>query len=206
MPGTKCRMDGFNLEEHIGRPKGVKLPMYVYVPGKETPPYFDMAHEWVLSDRTFQSQLDESFVAHQYAIAGQAASSVNVPFGLLGLQAWATETFRPFWKIAIRSQVPPCFNYRTWATSSTQPALVALLRRRYGDRRKAMAASGRPIRPSPYLSGTDWKKDVITPNWHFITDVRAGKLDDFTWITPVCKTPTMGTVPADTARRGSRRW
>ena len=34
--------------------------------------------------------------------------------------------------------------------------------------------------------GPDWKKDVISPNWRFITDVRAGKLASFTWITPVC--------------------
>ena len=34
--------------------------------------------------------------------------------------------------------------------------------------------------------GPDWKKDVISPNWKFITDVRAGKLANFTWITPVC--------------------
>ncbi len=27
---------------------------------------------------------------------------------------------------------------------------------------------------------------MITPNWKFITDVRAGKLANFTWITPVC--------------------
>ena len=34
--------------------------------------------------------------------------------------------------------------------------------------------------------GPDWKNDVITPNWKFITDVRAGKLANFTWITPQC--------------------
>jgi phospholipase C len=34
--------------------------------------------------------------------------------------------------------------------------------------------------------GPDWKKNVISPNWKFITDVRAGKLANFTWITPVC--------------------
>ena len=34
--------------------------------------------------------------------------------------------------------------------------------------------------------GPDWKKNVISPNWTFITDVRAGKLANVTWITPVC--------------------
>ena len=32
--------------------------------------------------------------------------------------------------------------------------------------------------------GPDWLKDVITPQNRFITDVRAGKLANFTWITP----------------------
>ena len=33
--------------------------------------------------------------------------------------------------------------------------------------------------------GPDWK-NVISPNWKFITDVRKGQLANFTWITPVC--------------------
>ncbi|HEY1867030.1 MAG TPA: alkaline phosphatase family protein, partial [Candidatus Cybelea sp.] len=35
-------------------------------------------------------------------------------------------------------------------------------------------------------NGPDWKTDVISPNWKFISDVRHGKLAHFTWITPVC--------------------
>ena len=30
------------------------------------------------------------------------------------------------------------------------------------------------------------EENVISPNWKFITDVRAGKLANFTWITPIC--------------------
>ena len=47
-------------------------------------PYFDMAHEGVVADRMFQSHLDESFVSHQYIIAAQAASSVDLPYGAWG--------------------------------------------------------------------------------------------------------------------------
>ncbi len=36
------------------------------------------------------------------------------------------------------------------------------------------------------FKGPDWKHDVISPNWRFITDVRAGTLANFTWITPEC--------------------
>ena len=59
-----------------------KNPEYVYVPHDESKPYFDMAHEWVVADKNFQSHLDESFVAHQYAIAAQAQGSVDLPAGL----------------------------------------------------------------------------------------------------------------------------
>ncbi len=76
LPGTKCRMDGFNEEQEQ---QGPVNGQYAYVPHSESKPYFDMAHEFVLADRMFASQLDESFVAHQYIIAAQAKSSVNVP-------------------------------------------------------------------------------------------------------------------------------
>ncbi len=79
LPGTHCRMNGFDQELNWGGPNSE--PEYVYVPHKDSKPYFDMAHEGVLADRMFQSQLDESFVAHQYIIAAQAAWSVNLPTG-----------------------------------------------------------------------------------------------------------------------------
>ena len=60
LPGTDCQMNGFNNEFSFGGPQN---PEYVYVPHRESKPYFDMAHEGVLADRMFQSQLDESFVA-----------------------------------------------------------------------------------------------------------------------------------------------
>jgi phospholipase C len=33
--------------------------------------------------------------------------------------------------------------------------------------------------------GRGWK-NVVSPNWKFIADVRRGRLANFTWITPVC--------------------
>jgi phospholipase C len=80
LPGTDCRMNGFNNEESYGGPPN---PQYVYVPHNESKPYFDMAHEWVVADNMFQSHLDESFVSHQYVIAAQAQSSVDLPDSLL---------------------------------------------------------------------------------------------------------------------------
>ena len=83
MPGTNCRMNGFDREYSGGN---FKNSQYVYVPHDQSKPYFDMAHEGALADRMFQSQLDESFVAHQYVIAAQAAWSADLPDGYWGCQ------------------------------------------------------------------------------------------------------------------------
>ncbi len=90
LPGTNCKMNGFDQEEAWGGP--YLDPEYVYVPHKESKPYFDMAHQGVVADRMFQSQLDESFVAHQYIIAAQAASAVNLPFGAWGCNGGKYDT------------------------------------------------------------------------------------------------------------------
>ena len=39
LPGTKCRMDGFDKEQDTGGPAN---PQYVYVPHSDSKPYFDM--------------------------------------------------------------------------------------------------------------------------------------------------------------------
>ncbi len=62
----------------------------------------------------------------------------------------------------------------------------ASMRARTAAVRAASGARGRAILGRRHIRyGPDWK-NVISPNWQFITDVRAGKLANFTWITPVC--------------------
>jgi phospholipase C len=186
LKGTHCRMDGFDLEQSSGGPPN---PQYVYVPHKESQPYFDMAHEWVLGDRTFQSQLDESFVAHQYVIAAQAADSVDIPTGTWGCGGGKTDTIATL-KIDRSPQGPPihpCFDYKTLGDELD----AAKLSWRFYASTYGSASSGHASAWSSYQAvkhiryGPDWK-NVISPNWTFITDVRAGKLANFTWITPVC--------------------
>ncbi len=190
LPGTKCRMDGFDQEGHSGGPHGNRYPMYVYVPHVDTKPYFDMAHEWVLSDRTFQSQLDESFVAHQYVIAAQAASAVNVPFGLAwGCEGGSQETVATITKNRqYGAKEPPCFNYETLGDELDDAHLPwRFYAGSYGNRSQGDGGEWSAYQAVKHIYyGPDWKRDVISPNWKFITDVRAGKLAAFTWITPVC--------------------
>ncbi len=188
LPGTHCRMNGFNNEENFGGP--FQYPEYVYVPRNDSQPYFDMAHEGVLADRMFQSQLDESFVAHQYIIAAQAAWSVDLPYSKWGCGGGrynkvATITID---RNPNGTPQPPCFEYQTLGDELD----AAHLSWRFYASSYGSVSSGSGGVWSSYQAvahiyrGPDWKKNVISPNWRFLTDVRAGKLSNFTWITPVC--------------------
>jgi phospholipase C len=186
LPGTKCRMDGFNLEYAGGGPKN---PEYVYVPHTDSKPYFDMAHHWVLADRMFQSQLDESFVAHQYIIAAQADWSVDLPNGEWGCGGGKYDTVQTITRDRGLNGPPvkPCYDYQTLADELDAAKLSwRFYASTYGSASSddgTAWSSFRAVRHIRY--GSDWKY-VISPNWKFITDVRAGKLSNFTWITPVC--------------------
>ncbi|MGA8535526.1 MAG: alkaline phosphatase family protein [Candidatus Tumulicola sp.] len=186
-PGTHCRMDGFDEESVEGGP--VKNAQYVYVPHSETKPYFDMAHEWVLDDRTFASQLDESFVAHQYLIAAQAHSSVNVPSGQWGCGGGKRDlvlTILHDRSYGLYQQ--PCFDYKTIGDELDAAGLPW----RFYTSGYVSPSGGPAGLWSGYQAvrhirrGPDWTKDVITPQSAFITDVGHDKLEAVTWITPLC--------------------
>ncbi|HKU81295.1 MAG TPA: alkaline phosphatase family protein [Candidatus Tumulicola sp.] len=187
LPGTHCRMNGFNREDSFNGPKN---PEYVYVPHTESKPYFDMAHEWVLADRMFQSQLDESFVAHQYVIAAQAQQSVDLPAG-----AWGCGGNPSYDLVAVLSQKRTvkgyqraCFDYQTLGDELD----AANLPWRFYTSKFNSPSSGSGSYWSGYQAvkhiydGPDWQKDIVTPQSTFITDVGNGKLASFTWITPTC--------------------
>ena len=185
VPGTKCRMDGFDLERSLGGPRD---PQYAYVPHDESKPYFDMAHEWVLADRMFQSQIDESFVAHQYIIAGQAQSSVDVPFlpewGCNGGRRNFVETILP--GRSFGSPQRACFDYTTLGDELDEADLTwRFYTSRIADPADGVWSGYQAIAHIRY--GPDWKKDVVTPQKRFLTDVAAGTLANVTWITPTCE-------------------
>ncbi len=191
VPGTNCRMDGFDKEPYVGGPPNVKYPQYVYVPATDSKPYFDMAHEWVVADRMFQSQLDESFVAHQYVIAAQAASSVNLPNGPWGCAGGKSDQVGTITQNRDPNgpKQAPCFDYQTLGDELDNAGLSwKFYASQYGS-----SASGDGGVWSSYqavnhiYNGPDWTKDVISPQSRFITDVRHGTLANFTWITPVCR-------------------
>ncbi|MFY9737906.1 MAG: alkaline phosphatase family protein [Candidatus Cybelea sp.] len=187
LPGTDCRMDGFDKEITSDGP--VKEPMYVYVPHADSKPYFDMAHEWVLADKMFQSQLDESFVGHQYVIAAQAQSSVDVPLGIWGCPGGAGDKVATITQQrTYGSNQVPCFDYQTLGDELDKAKLSwRFYTSKYGNRSTSSGSwwsSYQAVRHIYY--GPDWKNDIVTPQKRFLTDVAGGKLANFTWITPIC--------------------
>ena len=185
LPGTDCRMDAFDQEHSWGGPKNAE---YVYVPHAESKPYFDMAHEWVLADKMFQSQLDESFVAHQYAIAAQAAWSVNLPDFQWGCAGGKGNTVNTITKARTHgSPIRPCFDYTTLADELDRAGLSwRFYASTYGSVSSGDGAAWSSFRAIKHIyKKRDWQF-VVSPNWKFITDVRRGRLANFTWITPVC--------------------
>jgi phospholipase C len=189
LPGTKCRMNGFNLETAFDYPPSLKHPQYVYVPHNESKPYFDMAHEWVVADRMFQSQLDESFVAHQYIIAAQADRAVNLPYGAWGCSGGKYDTVATLTNERTYGRKErACFNYQTLGDELDKAGLSwRFYASTYGSGQSGEGAEWSGYQAVKHIyDGPDWRKDVISPNWKFITDVGAGKLANFTWITPVC--------------------
>ncbi|HEY1869093.1 MAG TPA: alkaline phosphatase family protein [Candidatus Cybelea sp.] len=183
LPGTDCRMNGFNLEGLYGGPRHGQ---YAYVPHSESKPYWDMAHAWVLADQMFASQLDESFVAHQYVIAAQAHASVNVPSYYWGCGGGRTDQVRRITAQRVLGTFQmPCFDYQTLGDELDEAGLP--WRFYTSSYRKPLGGFWSGYQAIRHIfSGPDWASDVITPQKKFLTDVRAGKLASFTWITPLC--------------------
>ncbi len=189
LPGTHCRMNGFNREQTINAPKDVKYPEYVYVPHTESAPYFAMARQGALADNMFQSQLDESFIAHQYVIAAQANWGVDLPYGPWGCSSGGGGSVATITKErTIGPDESACFDYTTLGDELDSAKLSwRFYAATYGSASSDGGAYWSGYQAVKHIyDGPDWKKDVISPNWKFITDVRSGYLANFTWITPEC--------------------
>jgi phospholipase C len=184
VPGTSCKMDGFNLERESAGPTNGQ---YAYVPQKEAQPYWDMAHEWVLGDRMFPSQLDESFAAHQYIIAAQAQHSVDVPTLLWGCEGGRKDVALTLLQRRVYGpSQAPCFDYQTLGDELDGAGLTwRFYTSAYKVPNSGIWSGYQAVKH--IFDGPDWKNDVITPQKQFLSDVAEGHLASFTWITPLCR-------------------
>ncbi len=194
IPGTNCRMNGFNKESvECGQgsyPKcPIEHPQYAYVPHAETAPYVDMAKQYVLADKMFASDFDESsFVAHQYLIAAQSSSAVNYPNGLDWGCYGSGETIPTLSQqrqVLYSQRIAPCFNNQTLGdeldgASISWRSYTSSIPNSSGHLWNAYSAI------SHIYKGPDWKKDVITPQTRFFTDIKHSALPAVSWVTPTC--------------------
>jgi phospholipase C len=194
LPGTGCKMDGFDREfVSCGRPIGGPRcpnpnPQYGYVPKSEKKPYVAMAKQYVLADRMFTSNFDgSSFVSHQYIIAGQASSSVDFPsIAIWGCDGGTKDTIATLTQQRTYGpKIQACFDNQTLGDELD----AAGVSWRYYT---SALGSGDASNWSAYQAishiryGPDWKTDVVDPQARFFKDVAGGKLPAVSWVTPTC--------------------
>jgi phospholipase C len=170
------KMDGFGKD-------GSTLA-YSYVPEREVEPYWELARQYVLGDRMFQSNTGPSFVAHQYMIAGQSADVVENPTG----GVWGCDA-NPDSTAALLgpngTELPgiyPCFDYETIGDLLDEKGVTW----RYyapGARDGFFVVSAyQAIRHIRF--GSDWNENIISPPNRALIDIKHGELAQVTWLVP----------------------
>jgi phospholipase C len=190
-PGTDCLMNGFDNEAYYcgnsGEPRCPnKDPPYSYVPHAQTKPYFFLGNHYVLADEMYASNFDaSSFISHQYIIAGQSESAVNYPYyqwGCSGGGGDYIQTVTP--QRQFGSYIPVCWDTTTIGDEMDDAGLSWAFYASAIDSDGDLWSAYQNI--NHIYNGSDWKKDVISPQTKFFDDVSQGKLRDVTWITPTC--------------------
>jgi len=182
LPGTDCRMDGWN--EEIANPGAPKDFAYAYVPRDQIEQYWNIAQQYVLADHMFASNLDGSFVAHQYTVAAYASRAVNDPWSLWGCEGSSSDTENTLTEQRTYGpDIFPCFKNATLGIAADKAGISW---RYYAG---SLDSSGGlwTAYQADYgvYYGPDWKTDVINPPAKFLTDIAKGKLARITWITPL---------------------
>lgn len=180
------KMNGFD-KEYVGGSAPAN-PQFAYVPRTETQPYWNLASQYVLADRMFTSHVDDSFISHQYIIAGQANGRALYPNGTWGCDGGPSDTtpnMQPN-RTPGNSYIQTC-----WDIPTLGDELDAAGRtwRYYTSTVFANDGSGiwsayDAINHIRY--GKDWAKDVITPQSQVLSDVTNGTLASVTWVMPTC--------------------
>ena len=182
------KMDGFDKERTLGEASPPPYPQYGYVPRSETVPYWQMAEQYVLADRMFASNIDASFVAHQYLIAAQANREVNYPKTWWGCRGGASDTIATLNDDRTYGAAQPvCQDYQTlgdlldakgvsWRYYAPHAARVG------GQPAGAIWSAFQAVRH--IYDGPDWTANVAWPQTRILSDVAQGKLAQVTWVVP----------------------
>lgn len=204
-------MRGYDLRRPMPiRGSGIPLalaqyPTFAYVRRHDIQPYWDLAKRYTLADRMFQSNIDQSFAAHLYLIAGQAFGTVNVP----NRRPWGCDADprRTYVRMLLKdrslgARVPPCFDLQTLGDELDSaglswryyaPSVVpAGTWRNFPYAEEQLGSPGMPDFGGNWNAydaiahvrrGRDWTY-VVSPETRFLTDIQRGRLANVTWIVP----------------------
>jgi phospholipase C len=181
LPGTDCKDDGWNNEQAgLGHPANFA---YAYIPRKQIASYWKLAQQYVLADDMFASNLDGSFVAHQYAVAAYASRAVDSPtveWGCWGINGDSVDTLTS--QRGYGASIFPCFDNPTIGIDADKAGLS--WRFYAGSIKDSDGIWSSYQADRKVFKGSDWKADVVSPPAKFLTDVKRGKLANITWIAP----------------------
>jgi phospholipase C len=168
---------------------------YGYVPRSESAPYWTLAREYALGDRTFQSNNGPSYPSHQYMIAGQSEhvdeNPDSTPWGCDGPSSNYTDVLKygklvPPPVFTAHTGVdevgpPPCFSYHTAATLlDAKHVAWAYYAPAIGQNGSIWSAFD-AIWPVHYSA--DWQR-VESPETRIFSDIDNGRLQPVSWVIP----------------------
>ncbi|HYL26492.1 MAG TPA: alkaline phosphatase family protein [Candidatus Nitrosotalea sp.] len=176
-------MDGFAYEYTGAGGSQYAHPQYGFVPRSEIRPYWEIAQKYVLADNMFASQLDGSYVAHQYLIAGWAGNAYNYP----AVEPWGCDAAAGN-AVGLLDDAghpdgitAPCFGYPTIAGELDAHHISW----RYYAPQNGVGYSWTAFDAIARIRrGPDWAKDIVHPETRILSDVARGNLAAVTWVVP----------------------
>jgi phospholipase C len=176
------KLDGWNNEYACcGQPQNFA---YAYAPKGEVKTYWQMAEQYVLADNLFQSNLDGSFIAHQYAIASYANHEVNYPSSYWGCQGGSNDVIQTL--KSDRSYGPTAEVCEDYQTLGDELDKAGLSWRSYTAAYNQDGGLWNGYSAIKHIfNGPDFTNDVINPASTILTDIANGNLAAVTWVTPL---------------------
>ncbi len=180
------KMDGW--EETFTSPRQDPDFPYAFVPQREVQPYWEMAEQYTLGDRFFQSNTGPSFPAHLYLVAGTGNFVADNPNHLETTHyAWGCDSpinARVSMIASDGDEVPgpwPCFNMPTIADVALANGLTW---RYYAPPIDSLGNIWSAFDAIRHIRYTSLWGNVISPETRVLEDARVGDLPAISWVVP----------------------
>jgi phospholipase C len=195
-----CPMNGFSA------PTSDSPGAYAYVEKKWTAPYWAMAKQYAFGDHMFQSNLDGSYVSHQYLVAAQANRATNFPNMENGCHSTTGYSPTVPWIEGILRSPDPnpesaCMDYKTIATELASASPSPLPWRYYAATNGTGIAWWEPFQWIKHQQ-TNWPGgSVILNPKQFLKDIGSTNAYNpvVTWICPSRKNSDHAGVTLNTS-------